>query len=651
MPQNFEKSVKGATKIKLAAPKSKYIEHILLATRSGEAGVAEIFRTLQFRLRDSTWTIVFKSLIVLHLMIREGAEPAALEYLSENPRKIAISSFSEVQSQGANIRRYSDYFAARARAFADSKIDYVRSGQGRLKRLTVDKGLLRETEIVQKQIKALLKCDLLTDEVENEITLTAFRLLTLDLLALYSVMNEGTISVLENYFEMSRPDSERALKIYKTFGVQTEEVVKFLGVARHFEYATRLEIPNLKHASTDLVQLLEDDLNDPDFDLRRREHRVQSDGKKTGRRASVSKSPVASKSNTFPSRPQTAPAPKAENKAPGGDLIDFFGSIESNPPQTAQQQPNFQQNAFAQSTFQQQPASFPSQQTGFAQQPQSQAGYSQQTGFGGGFGQQQNTNPFAQAQQPQAAPAQQLQAQPTGAGFGGYGPQSYGFQSTLPTIAQNGVADFPQQQQQQQGVTNGFQPQQNSFQPQQNNFQPSQQQNNFQPQQTAFQPQQTSLMPQRTATNPFRASMVISSQTGGPGGFNQAGQAPQPLNRQNTNPFAKRLSTVPTSNTPPVPQIPPFQQSQQPAAQQPIQPQRTGTNPFARQSMAPQAPQQQQTLQPLQPNPTGSTNPFRQSAFINQQTGQGWQAAGQHGTMGGFEQLDTVPVFPRPGMA
>jgi len=47
------------------------------------------------------------------------------------------------------------------------------------------------------------------------------------------------------------------------------------------------------------------------------------------------------------------------------------------------------------------------------------------------------------------------------------------------------------------------------------------------------------------------------------------------------------------------------------------------------------------------PNPTGSTNPFRQSAFVNQQTGQGWQAS--QGTMGGLEQLETIPVFPRPG--
>lgn len=79
----------------LAAPKSKYIEHILVATHTGEAGVAEIFRTLQLRLRDSTWTIVFKALIVVHLMIREGQLDATLQYMAENPTKLAISGYSE----------------------------------------------------------------------------------------------------------------------------------------------------------------------------------------------------------------------------------------------------------------------------------------------------------------------------------------------------------------------------------------------------------------------------------------------------------------------------------------------------------------------------------------------------------------------------
>ncbi|KAL8773229.1 MAG: hypothetical protein Q9209_001906 [Squamulea sp. 1 TL-2023] len=214
MSGSFEKSVKGGTKIKLAAPKSKYVEHILVATHAGEAGVAEIFRAMQNRLRDSTWTIVFKALIIVHLMIREGEPNVTLKYLADSPTKLAISNFSEVQAQGTNIRHYYSYVLIRAKAFRDTKIDWVREGQGRLKKQTVDKGLLRETEAVQSQINALLKCDLLSNEPENEITLTAFRLLTMDLLILFGIMNEGTINVLGKAF--GQASSFIAAKAFRT---------------------------------------------------------------------------------------------------------------------------------------------------------------------------------------------------------------------------------------------------------------------------------------------------------------------------------------------------------------------------------------------------------------------------------------------------
>ncbi|CAG8879003.1 unnamed protein product [Penicillium nalgiovense] len=579
MPGGFEKSVKGATKLKvgpnaqlirffymrqlltiwreqLAAPKSKYIENILVATHTGEAGVAEVFRTLQLRLRDSAWTIVFKALIVLHLMIREGQQDAALGYLSDNPKKIAPSNFSEAQSQGHNIRRYSDYLIARAKAFEATKTDHVRSGPGRLKRIGVEKGLLRETEIVQKQIRVLLRCDLLTDEPENEISLTAFRLLTLDLLTLYSVMNEGTINVLEHYFEMSRPDSIRALAIYKTFTKQTEEVVQFLGVARHFQSATRLEIPKLKHASTDLARLLEDDLNDPDFDLRRREYLAKK-GVRVPPSMEASATADVSKptSNTPMSNPSASNPPKQaeQPKPPPVDLIDFFDTIEQN------QQPMAQQNSmqYQQTGFQQQPQHpFYPQQTGFQQQPQAiqqqplATGYGQPTQYGAPYQTQDPNNPFGQQQQQpqqQPPPPAPLQAMPTGAGFGGYSPNH------------SRMAAFPQQQQAPQ----------------------------------ALQPQHT---------NPFRQSMLNS--TTGP-------QPPAaPLSRQNTNPFARRLSTANTQYTPSNEQFPPtqFPPTQSPQVQpqlpqaQPIQPQRTGTNPFARASPAPQ-----QGLQPQQQPPCGLT--------------------------------------------
>jgi hypothetical protein len=416
---------------------------------------------------------------------------------------------------------------------------------------------------------------------------------------------------------MSRPDSERALAIYKTFTKQTEEVVQFLGVARHFQSATRLEIPKLKHASTDLARLLEDDLNDPDFDLRRREYLAGKGIKKDGRaHTSGAESAFAEPSSSIQPKPvsNTPRQPETQKQAPA-DLIDFFDSIEQN--QQPMAQPGgmpYQQTGFQQQQQQPQQAFFP-QQTGFPQQPQP-TGFGQQNPYGQGFPRQNTGNPFGQQQiQPQPQPQPQpLQSMPTGAGFGGYTaqPQSYGYQSQLAPIPQNAIPAFSQQPQQ------------------------------------AQQPQ--ALQPQHTGTNPFRQSMMLSNPTGG------APPAPAaPLQRQNTNPFAKRLSMAqPNYNQgapDPVPQVPQIPQAQaQPPA---LQPQRTGTNPFARSSSVP--PPQNGGLQPpaaapLRPNPTGSTNPFRQSQFINQQTGQGWQT-GQNGTMGGLEQMETVPIFPRPGIA
>jgi phosphatidylinositol-binding clathrin assembly protein len=96
---------------------------------------------------------------VVHLMIREGAPDITLRYIGESPKRLAISGFTEVQTQGVNIRRYAEYLLERTRGYRDSKTDYVRAGAGRMRKLTVDKGLLRQTEAVQDQIRALVRCD------------------------------------------------------------------------------------------------------------------------------------------------------------------------------------------------------------------------------------------------------------------------------------------------------------------------------------------------------------------------------------------------------------------------------------------------------------------------------------------------------------
>ncbi|KAK6347266.1 hypothetical protein TWF696_007338 [Orbilia brochopaga] len=686
---SFEKSVKGATKVKVAAPKSKYVEHILIATHAGEAGIAEVFRALNNRMKDQTWTIVFKSLIVVHLMIREGEQDVTLRYLRKHPRLVAISNYSDgktgsarkttlqaweliefheltakkVQEQGRNIRRYSQYLGERARSFGDVKIDFVRNGQGHLRRLSVEKGLLREVECVQTQMRALLQCNFATGDVDNEITLTAFRMLVSDLLAFFHVVNEGVINVLEHYFEMSRYDAERALEIYKVFTRQTEDTVEFLQNARRLETATRLQIPNVKHAPTSLTKALEEYLLDPDFDINRRQYLAAQEAKRTGKKppadvsatskSSAAAAPSSAATTTAPQAPVAAqqaapaPAPKQEN------LIDYFASIENE--QTpmfggglAAAPPQFLQQPLIATQQQQLPliptGQYPvvQQQPGFViPPPQPQPQLTQQ------LPQQflvQNTSPFAM-QQP-------LQSDFTGAGFGGYTPAA---QPVLAPIPQSAVQTAPV-------LTPSFTP----------------------PVQT---PQSTSsLMPAATgSTNPFRQSMMPTGSTiNSP--ITSMGTGSTAASR-GTNPFA-RTSTMPVTTTPPsfsptvteypqpqpqanlqyasqqVQQMPQQQQQQQQLPQQaPIRSTSTGsTNPFSRAKVDMGLPSVAEGQIPNGFNsgvagpsnnagfaptmagglniaqPTG-TNPFRQSKLPADMAPQI--------SMGGLEHLDTIPVFPR----
>jgi hypothetical protein len=432
---------------------------------------------------------------------------------------------------------------------------------------------------------------------------------------------------------MSKPDAERTLAIYRTFVKQTDQVVNFLSIARHYEHVTRLEIPKIKHAPTSLAGQLEEYVRDNDFEVMRRQYMAQQQAKKGGSKAVNGSSklfeaskPTTAKAEPFPEPKalQTAGA-KTETKGPAPDLIDFFASIEQNQ-QTMGTNP-FHQQQFQQQQQQQQPvAVIPS---GFPQQQQQQTGFGiQTTGMGMQQPQQQQPfmtgngqagNPFLQMQQQQQMQQQaQQQQQPqqiqqnfTGAGFGGYTTQ-------------------PQQQ------TGRFQPGLSSI--PQSNVAPFQ----AQPQQSFATGSPVDAAP--ASTNPFRQSMLPNATGASTSSFGSAAS-----NRLSTNPFAKSSSPAhgsPATSSSPFapPNFTQQQQQQQPAP--PLMPAATGTNPFAR----PQAPTSSPFTPALTTTPTGSTNPFRQSQFVNQQTGQGWQNSPQ-GTIGGMtpDQLQTVSVFPRPG--
>ncbi|KAH8832903.1 ANTH-domain-containing protein [Flagelloscypha sp. PMI_526] len=458
---SLDKTVKLATKPKAANPKSKYLQLIIAATWSDDGAVSDVCRALSPRFREPNAVVVFKALIVLHTMIRNGATDNVLGYLSSSEvlrLKNVSSGTWEGYNAPQNLSAYATYLDARIRAYKDLKHDAIRvqaennrdmrSSQGfeddayqskssksspktparsktiagrKLRVMTVEKGLLRETRTVHKMIDTLLECRFYHDNLEDELIVSALSMLVKDLLILFQAGNEGVINVLEHYFEMSFVDATEALDLYRKFCKQTEHVVEYLAIARKLSNLIHVSVPNLRHAPVSLAGALQDYLDDPNFEQNRIEYKLNKDSadksRKSGKSAKSSGAkdsapPVPalptspSSSSAPPTSASTAPAP-SNGSAQKQDVLDFFSAIEEQTPIfNGQPSPNFQVPQFQQSMPTGAPNPFLQRQmmTGqpFMQQPVGFPGMVQQPVLAA-------PNPFSQLQA-----SQSLQPQPTG---------------------------------------------------------------------------------------------------------------------------------------------------------------------------------------------------------------------------------------------
>ncbi|CAH7677196.1 ANTH domain-containing protein [Phakopsora pachyrhizi] len=377
MSGHWNKIVNGACKPKHVPPKSKYIDALVSSTHQLDGSFQDVSRILKSKLRDPNSSVVFKALLVIHTLIRVGNSDEVMNYWSgldgRDGRSLGLKDVCATSDTPQNLSRYSNYLLARVKCYAAIKHDPIRTrseapaslrssnmnGNNRLRTLTVEKGLLREVGTLQKLMDALVDCKFYLEDTDDDLVMSALRLLVKDLLILFQAVNEGVINVLEHYFEMSHVDATTALKTYKIFCKQCEKVVSYLGVAKKLERIIHVNIPNLRHAPVSLAGSLEEYLNDPNFETNRQEYKENkriADGKGPSKENSTPK-PITSTSTTSNEKKSSQPADG--QKA----FIDFFESIET------EQQSMFNPNSLSPNTtyFQQQANLNPlvSQPTGF----------------------------------------------------------------------------------------------------------------------------------------------------------------------------------------------------------------------------------------------------------------------------------------------
>ncbi|KAL1918402.1 uncharacterized protein VTP21DRAFT_3062 [Calcarisporiella thermophila] len=333
----METAVRKATRSSSTeAPKAKHLRVLIdYSSRADITSLDDMFHIIYGRLHESNWAIVFKALITIHILMRdETCGENILRYLAARPAIFNVSDFKDKSGshgeQAKNIHAYAAYLEEKTATFADLKVDIIRTrtrgSSSTLRKVPLSEGLLTKVRVLQRQLNSLLSCKFFIDDVDNVITLEAFRLLIHDLLSLFQVVNEGIINMLEHYFEMKKADAQSALKIYKEFTAQTEKVVDYLGVAKRLQGSLRLTIPTLKHAPVSLATVLEQYINSPDFEENREAYRsgqIASKEKKTNEFQKTSA--TVSSGNPAKANTSNSSKPEAQKEI---DMIDFFGSLE-----------------------------------------------------------------------------------------------------------------------------------------------------------------------------------------------------------------------------------------------------------------------------------------------------------------------------------
>ncbi|OZJ03353.1 hypothetical protein BZG36_02991 [Bifiguratus adelaidae] len=372
----MNKSVYKATRIDGKAPKNKHVQALISECYKGEHAIDDILGSLARRTSEHSWVSVFKALIVVHTLMREVPNNSVMECVARHPRLLDVSGFREKErafmmgaDQTKNLQDYAAYLEEKVMVYKDLKYDFVKkttsSETGRLRRLTVSDGLLNNVTILQRQIAALLKCKFYIDQVDNEITMEALRLLVREILRLFQAVNEGVINILEHYFEMSRADAKKSLEIYKTFSKQTEGVVDYLNMAKKLQGSLMISIPNLKHAPVSLSTALEEYLNSSNTDSA---PKPTPDTKSVATRTNTSGTTATKASNPWNASSSTTKNTSADissgtTKKPF-DAIDFFASIENE--QTTIVGSPYDPNTMMQSQYtgMQAPGMIPQMQTG-----------------------------------------------------------------------------------------------------------------------------------------------------------------------------------------------------------------------------------------------------------------------------------------------
>ncbi|XP_037631338.1 phosphatidylinositol binding clathrin assembly protein b isoform X18 [Sebastes umbrosus] len=259
------KTVCKATTHEVMGPKKKHLDYLIHCTNEMNVNIPQLADSLFERTTNTSWVVVFKSLITTHHLMVYGNE-RFVQYLASRNTLFNLSNFLDKSGlQGYDmstfIRRYSRYLNEKAVSYRQVAFDFTkvkRGVDGVMRTMNTEK-LLKTIPIIQNQMDALLDFNVNANELTNGVINAAFMLLFKDSIRLFAAYNEGIINLLEKYFDMKKIQCKEGLDIYKKFLTRMTRISEFLKVAEQVGI-DRGDIPDLSQAPSSLLEALEQHL-------------------------------------------------------------------------------------------------------------------------------------------------------------------------------------------------------------------------------------------------------------------------------------------------------------------------------------------------------------------------------------------------------
>ncbi|CAN6459641.1 unnamed protein product [Victoria cruziana] len=247
--------------------KEKHIQAIFSAISASRprADVAYCIHALARRIsKTHNWAVALKTLIVIHRALRE-VDPTFREELINYSRNrghmLNLSHFKDDSSPNAWdysawIRVYALFLEERLECFRVLKYDVETDGPRTRDLDTVD--LLDQLPAMQQLLHRLLACQPQGAAVYNFVIQLALSMVARESMKIYNAISDGTINLIDKFFEMQRHDAVRALDIYRRSGQQAESLSKFYEVCKGLDVGRGEKFVKIDQPPASFLSAMED---------------------------------------------------------------------------------------------------------------------------------------------------------------------------------------------------------------------------------------------------------------------------------------------------------------------------------------------------------------------------------------------------------